>query len=323
MNELKLFLSSIKSKETKEHYSCYLQKYFDFAGSDIGNDNKIIEATIIQFILQLKEEGKSYSAIHNYLAPIKLFYGINDIVLNVKKIDRFMPEQRKKRKDRAYTHDEIFKILSIADERIKVIILLMASSGVRIGALPLLRLKHLQDNMLTVYEGDKEEYITFVSPECNKVIDNYIDMRSRYGEKITDESLLIREQFDVRNPGKPKPINRHLIQYKLYDLARRSGIDKNDVAIAHGYRKFFTTQLINSNVKSEIREMLLGHKIGLTGCYYRPTEQEMFSEYEKSIDNLTTEPSNRLERKVETLQVEKSVLDSIASRLNELEKSMK
>ena len=47
---LSLFLVSIKSEETRKHYSLYLQKYFEFAGRDIDND----ESKIIQFISELK-----------------------------------------------------------------------------------------------------------------------------------------------------------------------------------------------------------------------------------------------------------------------------
>ena len=70
--------------------------------------------------------------------------------------------------------------------------------------------------------------------------------------------------------------------------------------LAHGFRKFFTTQLVNSKVNPEIREMLLGHKIGLASSYYKPTSNEMMSEYEKAIDNLTIDPANRLQRKIDT-----------------------
>jgi len=48
---LSLFLDSIKSKETRKHYSLYLQKYFEFAGRDIDN----AESKIIQFISELKK----------------------------------------------------------------------------------------------------------------------------------------------------------------------------------------------------------------------------------------------------------------------------
>jgi hypothetical protein len=52
--------------------------------------------------------------------------------------------------------------------------------------------------------------------------------------------------------------------------------------------------------------MLLGHKIGLASAYYRPTEEEMHEKYNKVIDNLTIDPPNRLQRKIETLTIEKS-----------------
>ena len=88
---------------------------------------------------------------------------------------------------------------------------------------------------------------------------------------------------------------------------------------SHGFRKFFTTQVVNSRVNPEIREMLLGHKIGLASCYYRPTEDEMYEEYRKAIDNLTIDPANRLQRKVETLTIEKSRLDRIEEKMLKME----
>jgi len=110
-------------------------------------------------------------------------------------------------------------------------------------------------------------------------------------------------------------------------LAEKSGIRKRgsnkssrqDIMIAHGFRKFFTTQLVNSKINPEIREMLLGHKIGLTSCYYKPSIDEMYSEYEKAIDNLTIDPANRLQRKVEMLTIEKSRLDRIEEKMQKME----
>src|SRR4029079_11263025 len=109
---------------------------------------------------------------------------INDVVLNTKKINRFMPERRRIKKDRAYFHEEISKMLEIADERMRAVILLLASSGIRVGALPLLKLQNLKENRLTVYETFNEEYLTFITPECKKAVDSYLDMRSRYGEEL-------------------------------------------------------------------------------------------------------------------------------------------
>jgi hypothetical protein len=68
--------------------------------------------------------------------------------------------------------------------------------------------------------------------------------------------------------------------------------------------------------------MLLGHKIGLASCYYRPTEREMYAEYEKAIDNLTIDPANRLQRKVTELQIKQDRMDRVLSRIDVLEKEL-
>jgi len=305
--EIDLFFHSLKSKETRIKYSSYLKKYLEITGIEnplSERDPRLIERQIIDFIIKMKKEDKNWGAIHNYVAMILSFYKINDVILNTTKISRFMPEQRKVKKDRGYRHEEISKMLEIADERMRVVILLLASTGMRIGAIPSLRISNVDENKITVYENAKEEYFTFITPECKNAIDSYIDMRSRYGEKINDNSFLIREQFDIRDKfaiGACKGIGREVLQWKLRDIARRSNVRSKQLPIAHGFRKFFTTELVNSKVNPEIREMLLGHKIGLASCYYRPTEDEMYQEYQKSVNNLTINEESQLRLDVRRL----------------------
>jgi integrase len=314
---LELFLESCKSPETKRAYSTYLRKFAEEYDLNV-RDPRSIETMIIDLIIKLKKE-KSYPAIRNYVSAVLAYYKINDVILNTTKINKFMPSISRVRKDRAYTHEEILTLLSIADERMRVIILLLASSGIRIGAIQSIKLSALQDKKLIVYESDIEEYFTFITPECKKAIDVYLEIRQRYGERLNDHAYLIREQFDVRNPGKPRQFKTQAIERRLIDMSIRLGMRNNNVPIAHGFRKFFTTQLITSKVNPEIREMLLGHKIGLASCYYRPTEEEMYQEYEKASYNLTINEENRLKKKIEKLEVEKSRIDRLELKIKLLE----
>jgi len=319
--ELELFFQSIKSEETRKNYRNTLKSY-GYHNLTI-TDAKTIEMQIINHIIKLKGEGKSWGVIHNHVSALKAYYQINDVVLNIRKIGKFMPEQRKVRKDRAYTHQEISKMLEIADSRLRVVILLLASSGMRIGAISLLKLKHVQNYQIIAYEKTKEEYFTFMTPECKKAIDDYLDMRSRYGEKLGDNSPLIREEFNIRGIKKAKHIATKTLQFKLYHLSKRAGTHNGEVALAHGFRKFFTTQLVNSKINPEIREMLLGHKIGLASAYYRPTEEEMSQEYTKAVNNLTINEENRLRMKVEKLEVEKTDYEALAADIASIKKRMK
>jgi hypothetical protein len=45
----------------------------------------------------------------------------------------------------------------------------------------------------------------------------------------------------------------------------------------------------------------------------------MYSEYEKTIDNLIIDPANRLQRKIEILTIEKSRLDRIEEMMLKME----
>lgn len=59
--------------------------------------------------------------------------------------------------------------------------------------------------------------------------------------------------------------------------------------------------------------MLEGHKLkGNDPHYVRTSENRLQEEYEKAINHLTINEENRLRRKVEVLNIEKSQLESIA-----------
>jgi|ERR687897_3934239 integrase len=116
------------------------------------------------------------------------------------------------------------------------------------------------------------------SPESAYYIDAYLQYRTKNGESLTKDSFLIREQFDITDLEqirKGKDISIDGIESFLYIILRKSGVrsvnhnrDRKEVVLAHGFRKFFTTQCINSKLNPEIREMLLGHKIVDLYIYY-------------------------------------------------------
>jgi len=312
------FVNSIKSDVTKKIYEYNLRLFMEFCGTDKFEDLIQIglENQIIPYLMSLREKKISYNSISTRLNAIYHFYDMNDISLNKKKIKMFKGEYTRKVVDRAYTHEEIKKILDVSDLRAKTIVLLMASSGLRIGGLPSLKLRNIQkmDSIykITVYEGSNSQYFTFCTPECTSYIAAYLNFRTMNGERLQKDSYLIRDQFDItdleqiRNESKGMSISG--IESLLNIILLKSGVrtinynnnrSRQEIARAHGFRKFFTTQLVNSKVNPEIREMLLGHKIGLASCYYRPTESDMLNEYLKAVSLLTISDEERLKFKLE------------------------
>src|SRR5437867_11231828 len=53
------------------------------------------------------------------------------------------------------------------------------------------------------------EYFSFTTPEAKHAIDEYLDYRERFGERLTPNSPLFREQFDINDQfeiSRPKPL---------------------------------------------------------------------------------------------------------------------
>ena len=78
----------------------------------------------------------------------------------------------------------------------------------------------------------------------------------------------------------------------------QTGNKKNRKVVSqnHGFRKFTHTTMANKRINPEIREMLLGHKIGLSSSYYRPSETELLKEYLKVVPERTINQENRISR---------------------------
>jgi site-specific recombinase XerC len=149
-NAERLYYSSISSPYTQRLYRTYLQKYLAFYGMKnvnelLNKDHKEIESQIIEFIIALKEKGMKRAAIANYTCPILSFCKIMDIMVNTTKINKFMPPQVKSKKTYGYDHAMIQKLLDIADEKMRCVVLLASSCGLRVGSIPGLSVGSLEE----------------------------------------------------------------------------------------------------------------------------------------------------------------------------------
>ena len=334
------FINSLRSEATITNYRRALAHYMRFTNSNVSellkHDNKAIESQIVKYLLDMRQQKLCRGTLNLRLAALKKFYDMNDVLLNWKKISQYLGEDTKRFKDRAYTTEEIQQLLTKADERMRVVILLLASTGMRIGAIPDLKIRHLTKiescklYQLVIYENCREEYYCFCSPECAAAINSYLQYRERHYENITPDSPLIREVFNRRSVAKnPQRMQLNTLNSLLRDLILASGIQKiehltetrtngrikKEIAMSNGFRKKVTTDMIHSKVNPEARELLLGHSIQLGDSYYRPQPDELLKEYLKCVDLCTINNEFRLQRKVKMLEVR-------ADRIEELSKTV-
>ena len=204
----------------------------------------------------------------------------------------------------------------------------MASSGIRIGAWDYLKWKHVTPiknekgqiiaAKIIVYAGDVEEYYSFITPEAYNSLSEWMDFRTSYGEKITEDSWLMRDVWQITNSdyGKKKGLAKYpkklkssgiksIIERALWEQDLRKplppGQRRHEWKGAHGFRKFYKTRA--EQVMKPINvEITMGHNIGLSSCYYKPTEKEVLQDYIKAVEYLTINNLNRLQEKIESLE---------------------
>ncbi|MDR4513033.1 MAG: site-specific integrase [Nitrososphaeraceae archaeon] len=222
---------------------------------------------------------------------------------------------------------------SANDIRTKIIILLIASSGMRMGAIAAIKIRNLVKNpelgiyQISVYEGSrKSNYKIFCTPECTNIIDSYLDYRKHSGEQLKDASPLIREQFDSTDMFKvnnPRHIGTGLVKYLVnevlvkystlkekheYDYEKRRMIGRNPTMLTHALRKFFDTECRKAGVYPDFVELLMGHKLPGVKSHYFKLDMNTLLEgtgeckgYKAAINDLTINEEFRLSKQVKEL----------------------
>jgi integrase len=281
-----------------------------------------IEKTLISFISKENErvEKREITAgtLANALKPIKILFEMNDVIsINWKKIKRVVPKARRYALDRVPTIDEIQNIVEAADIRGKALTLVLISSGIREGGIEQLKVGDYMRleaaGRLTVYNGDPERYVTFISPEACDALDKYLTFRRQHGEIVSGESPLFRDIFDAikKQDGHTRRDARVAIpmtgssirQYYnrlLFSIRIRNQKKRRHDFTVNGFRKYFKTKAEQAGMKPINIEILMGHSVGISDSYYRPTEDELLQDYSRVTDALTVSPENKLRHELET-----------------------
>ncbi|HYV52511.1 MAG TPA: site-specific integrase [Candidatus Eisenbacteria bacterium] len=320
MDACAIWLESFKSQSTKKSYKIHLLMFCKYHNTDPDSLVQLkadqIKNMVIDYIVQLKKVAKQYvskakrgeicvNSIKTYVMGIQSFLEFHEIALPGKKISRFYPPEIANNL-RAYTKEEIIKILSVADLRDRCIILLMISTGIRVGAIKSLKLKHLKKlkeeiGILTVYaESKNDRYNALITPECIAAIDDYLQYRKKQCEKITDDSYIIRDKFATfsKKTNRAKPLSENTINKQM----RKAGLSYEELQPDHSLRRFFNTALMNSDVTYSFKELMMGHSVKLDNVYYdkdnEKSREKILLEYMKAIDALTINDEYRLKKKI-------------------------
>jgi hypothetical protein len=355
---MEAFTYALKAPESRRQYPRRFKPFLDYIGLEgtleeqakqfwlkAKHETKWAEDNLMQFIRFQKERATSGEisnpTIPSYYRATKLFCEMNDIILNWKKIARGLPRTIEAANDRAPTLEEIKKLVDYPDRRIKPIVCVMLSSGIRIGAFDYLKWKHIIPNRneagkivaakIIVYAGDSEEYYSFITPEAHNALMDWMNFRASYGEKITGESWVFKDLWQTTNityganlglAGYPKKLKssgiKRIIERALWEQGLRhpltNGSRRHEWKAAHGFRKFYKTRA--EQVMKPINvELTMGHNIGISASYYKPQEREILDDYLKAVELLTIYQNNSaLVQKINKLSEDNENKDYIIQR---------
>ena len=194
---------------------------------------KLAREHLIDYVIHLRDVKRfPRSSIKVHVAAVThFFYMIRDDAtrLEMTKVRMELPPDEFMHRDRPYTVEEIQRMLSVcARTRERMIVLLLTSTGMRIGAIHSLKIGDLEPKdtpqgkayLVTVYSSSSQSYPTPCSPECTTVIDEYIKERtSEAGEVLKNDSPLIRNLYDIKKKA-VKPLTRYGVIYLVNRIVK-------------------------------------------------------------------------------------------------------
>lgn len=358
------FLDSIKSPDTLRRYRNFLIEFLKLIPSKIYQDalqklpedrepktlalyfldltkknpamsTKIIAQFIKNYLEVIKRGEMSPNTLPNHIKPIKAFLDSNGVALHWKSLYKLYPRAKPAADDRAYTREELQKMLEISpDITDKIIIQMFSAGGFRLESWDYFVWKDVvffknQDGSykgaaLLVYRGDPESYWTFLTPECCKTLEIYREMwKSQIGRyPKLDEPLLKSVKYPTI-----RRLNAFGVKKRIGKLAKAIGLRpplpagkrRHEVPLDHGFRKYCNTMMRRAKVDYLDKEDIMGHEVGLERHYERYQEEdfERFPEYQKAIPFLTISDEERLRLEKQNLEKEKTQLEATNQKLED------
>ncbi len=329
---LTMFIEAIGSPETKKSYLYHLARFLKWNNlTDYDDllkaDEKAIQRNLEDYLIHLKK-SKSANYIPTMITPIELFYVMNDVNLNSKRLHKMFPPKTKIGGYGAYTQKMIVEMLETSNKkRTKALILFLSSSGCRVGVIPELRLEHITNiedcKQILCYADSKEEYVTFMTPEAAKSFDDYLGERQQDGERLTPESPAFRKDYRMGStPAETMQTGtvKAAISVTLKNIPRTKKGHNYNIPMVHGLRKYFNvTMKSRSNCNLSLCEKMIGHSvtIPMDNHYGVFSNDALFQEYKKAISELTISNEERQLAQIEKKNIKLEELEETKNKLED------
>jgi integrase len=318
--------------EEKEEYEKLAERYF--------SEQRDYFEDLLKFITDLHDKPPisakaRISGVEEFLG----YYGVEFTQRQRKQLSTKKPKGKSARTaEKEIDTETLRKILTHLDLKGKAIILVLASSGVRIGEILQVTLSDVDltstpPEMVIRGENAKsgDTRTVFISQEAKEALDEWLKVRASYlrsaknrnrglveqrkteGKSVTDDRLFPFSDGNVREIWE-----NALTKAGLWIKDNSTG--RSQVRI-HGLRKFFRSQLALS-CPVDIVETLMGHEGYLTDAYRRYSRKQMGEYYLKAEHHVTVTGTGDLREIHDTVQDQQAAIEGYRGILSKQAEEM-
>lgn len=293
------------TEEEKEKYETLVDKYLE--------ENRNYPEDMAGFVISL--QSRPPLSARQTFNSAKEFFNYYDLELSAKdlKFIRYkLPKGNVRTIEKDMDIDTIRTILQHLDIKGRALVLVLASSGMRINEALTLDLEDIdlkaKPAVITI-RGEKskngDNRITFISSEATQAVKEWLKVRDDY----IRSSAKRNNGLVKKGRGKPKskeddgrlfPFSDQNANAMWDNAVQKAGLFSRDKTTNrkqlhyHQFRKFFLSQL-SLIISKEIAETLAGHSGYLTNSYRRYTKKQLADEYKKGEHLLTIQAPKELQ----------------------------
>lgn len=299
------------AKGTRISYRTALKYYYRFLDIDNFKDmdnyfksGRNIKDDFLNFIKVEKDikNKRNTTSVVSKSSCIQRFLEYNDIIFTKKENRGF------KRYIKVYTHkmsdeytptkNDIKRLLQYADVKMKTAILMLSSSGMRIGELMNLQINdihldnHIKGEPLRLYLRNTKtgtNRVAWISPEATESLQEWLITRDRYIKTRDKRNFTNNKKVD----NKLIPCHKKTVEKGFLLLTDKIGLCSQDKVTGfhkftlHQLRKFFNSQLkFEAKLPERVVEIFMGHVGYLNGTYDQITERRLFEYYKEGMHSL-------------------------------------
>ena len=258
----------------------------------LREDAERAEKILQGYVTFNRDKGNATSTQRVRMAHVKRWAKVNGLAVNWDNV--VLPRIRPVVNDRAPTKTELRAIMAYSPKWMIPVTEILASSGMRVGSLVKLMLRHLNlDSFpdIAIIEVPPEAtktgigYFAAVTPEAREALEKSLERRRRKGEKLGPDSPLLKSPFN-------EAVTYSAIRHAWIRALNSVGLTEKSRGVyilhLHTLRKFFRSQVEGTLTKS-IREALMGHLTTeyLDRNYLRIPKDRLAMEYRKTLPALT------------------------------------